>query len=559
VIRLLPAPLPLDLPELRASAPLDPDETLLHAEDARDRTWWLGARRTHAVFHGLRGLDRATFGGRVDVAGLSWGEGSPASVWISPRAVRLERASRAGSFLETIWVPERLPGLLVELRPVGSWIDGRSIRGRLRVDVGGSSTEPPESVEDRTTGDQSVDVRTAGDASVRWMGLDDEDGLLVATYDEEGDVDAIGEAHVDGDAVWLDLEYTPRQPDSTLAIAILGREPAAASLRSLMVAKAHARRAAPAREALRTRVGVGEVDEAVSWAWTRMRDRIHDDVGAIPPLHDDDVAAWVRTALAAGLDDAARALLPTDPITLSDADAWEAWASGVGSDWLLEELERRIGDAAGRPTDVRRRLADVADRAGNEEWAAALRAGDDEDQPPRVEEPHVGGVAVGDDWRARIAGNPLALGADGWRILDDLVASVLGWRPDAATGRMHLTPSFPTAWTRFEVQGLRGDELRMRLEWNRDGGVETWKFAPMAGAVPATLILRLPVSDLDADVRVDDVPAELDAERTPDGTIRVPIQLQLDRERVVRVEPRADDGRPSAARVVLPTLSPPSG
>jgi len=553
VIHLLPTPLPLDPPDLRAPARIDPDDGLLHSEEASDRTWWLGGRRTHALFHGLRGLERAHFGGDVDVAGLSWGEGAPASTWISPRAVRLERTSPAGSFVETIWVPERLPGLLVELDPIGSWIEDRAIRGRLRVEIERRADDS----------DAPVEIHEGGDAAVRWLGLESGEGLLVATFDADGGVEAIGDVRIEGDALVVDLEYTPRDPDARLAIAILGGEPAAASLRSLMVAKAHARRAAPAKEALRTRIGVPEVDDAVAWAWTRIRDRIHDDIGALPPLDDTDVASWVRTALAVGLTDAARAVLPEDPVTVAEADAWEAWASGVGADWLLDELERRVGDAAELSPDVRRRLADVADRADNEEWAAALRTATEPGAPDVRESADpdrpIAPAGDADEWRMRVAADPLALGTDGWKILDGLVGTVLRWRPDAATGRMHLTPSFPTTWSRFELQGLRGDELRMRMEWRREGDVETWKFAPMAGAVPATLILRLPVPGADAAVRVDDVPAELDPEREADGTTRVPIQLQLDRERVVRVEPHVGEARPGAKRVVLPTLGPPSG
>ncbi len=557
MIRLLSRPLPLDPPDLRASVSIDPDDALLHAQEARDRTWWLAGRRVHAVFDGLRGLEHATFGGDMDVAGLSWGEGAPASEWISPRAVRFERTAAAGSFLETIWVPERLPGLLVELDPIGSWIEGRSIRGRLRIEVRA----------DEEDGDGSTPVHEGGDGSMRWLGLESGDGVLVAAFDEAGEVEAVGDVHVDGRVLVVDLEHTPREPNARLAIAILGREASTASLRSLLVAKAHARRAAPEKEALRTRIGLPEVDEAVAWAWTRIRDRIHDDAGPLPPLADEDLASWVRTALAVGVPDAARAVLPDDPTTLVEADAWEAWASGVGSDWLLEDLERRIGDATDRSPEVRRRLADVAERADNEEWATALRAVEAEDSPgAALASPSGAGSTdpaaasgAADEWRTRVASDPLALDPGGWKILDDLVETLLGWRPDAATGRMHLTPTFPSTWSRFELQGLRGDELRMRLEWSREGTVETWKFAPMAGAVPATLILRLPVPGRDAAVQVDDVPAELDPEDAPDGTTRVPIQLQLDRERVVRVEPNTDDDQSGPRRVVLPTLSPPSG
>jgi hypothetical protein len=558
VIRLRPVPFPVDLPALRPSAPVEPDPGLIHAGMADDRRWWIGGRRAHAEFQGLRGLVGARFGGGLRVDRLGWGPGAPAAAWVTPRAARFERTGPAGSFLETIWIPERLPGLLVDVRPVGSWLPRNSVRGELRLcpaPVG------PGGDPDRASEAEAFDLGVSGDAAARWCGASAADGLLVAAFDGTGAVQVLAEPRVDDRAVGIDVAWDPGDGAETLTLAILAGEPSAASLRSLLVAKAHARRAAPAKEALRTRLGIAEVDDGVAWAWTRMRDRALDDVGPLPELDSADAASWVRTALAAGLTDAARAVLADDPRTVDQVAAWHAWASGVGSGGPIDDLAARVGSAADRPREVRYALAQVADRANQDAWASLIREVDADQPTKRVPDPaggpgeHPAEPRAGEAWRARIADDPAALGPDGWRALGDLVETVLGWRPDAATGRMHLTPSLPEHWTRFVVEGLRGGELRMRLECTRDETADTWRFAPMAGAVPATLILRLPLPDAAARVTVDGEPAELSIERDGDR-IRAPIQLQLDRERVVRVggAPGADEV--DRVRMVLPTVSP---
>ncbi len=511
-MRLHPVPFPVQLPDLVAAPAVDPDAGLIHVESSSDRTWWLGGRRVHAEFHGVRGLTAAHFGASLRAGPLAWGSAAAATTWITPRAARFERASPAGSFLESIWLPERLPGVLVELRPVGSWLSGRAVEARLEVSIDGDTGDAP------AVGDGELGL--AGDGSAWWLQAPDGDGLLIAAFDEDGPVDALLEPGASGTSVATDLRWVPGRGDSSLSLAILAGEASAASLRSLMVARAHARRADPAKEALRTRTGVDEVDDGVAWAWTRIRDRTIDGVGPVPALDPADTAVWVRTALAVGLPDAAPAVQPDDP---------SAPSPGSG---MPDESEPEDAEPDPRAPD--------ASTAG----------------PP----------SPGDAWRARIAADPAALEPEGWRILAELIDGVLRWRPDVETGRMHLTPSLPDHWTRFVLEGLRGGELRMRLEWAREtsasgGVVETWRFAPMAGAVPATLILRLPLPDAASSVTVDGVPAELDVERGagPADRPRSPIQLQLDRERVVRVGGPSGGNGDGRRRMALPTVSPPSG
>lgn len=538
----VPATLPIDLPELSAALAPDLDPALASDSVPEALRWWLGGRRVHAEFDAAQGLVEARFGGDAALAAITWVDAGVDRVGVAPRAARFRRSTPGGYLQETVRIPERLPGLVLEMS-VEDRTSEEPIVGHLDIRLPGGS------------------VPTSGDASSRWFAASETEGLLIVALGPDGRVGALRDP--------VSLEAGARVPfvveGTELTLLVLAGEPASASLRSLAAVAAHQRRSAPAKEALRLREPVGDVAEAVEWGWTRVRDRMLEGVGPVPSLNEADLAVWVRTAIAAGLPDAARAVLAEVPSTVAEADAWEAWAAAVGAGGPIDGLEKRIGGGEELASDVRRRLADVADRAGSETWAADLRA-TEAAQARRVTLPSIGGAAdteeardeptTGGDpeaWLERTLADSAALQPDGWRVLGDLVEDVLGWSPDAASGRMHLTPTLPDSWPRFALEGLRGGELKMRLERIREGNAERWRFEPMAGAVPATLILRLPVPDRETPVEIDGVPAELDHDLL-DGVLRVPIQIELDRERVVRVGGATGAETPGARRISLPTL-----
>jgi len=579
VITFEPTSLPIDLPDLRAMIVEELDPELQNDALPVDLCWWLGGRRAHVDFDAAGGLVGARFGTHASLGALDWPNAPVVRVSAAPRAARFTRSGSAGALQETIRIPERLPGLLIELRAS----PGTAIDADSAVDPG--SAESNDTAEAPRVGHLTLQlpdgpVGTASDKGVRWFEAGEGEGLLIVALGSDGRRSALGEPIAMEGGALLPISMA----GDALTLLVLAGEPASSSLRSLAAGRAHQLRSAPAKEALRLREPTGETAGAIEWAWTRMRDRSLTGVGPMPPLADGDAAVWVRTAIAAGLPDAARAVLSEAPTTVAEADAWEAWAASVGAGGPLDRLEKRIGGGETLPSEVRSRLADVADRAASETWAGKLRA-TEASEAGRVALPSVGGAsatpdAPGDEatahgagqseakpgagpgigrgttageWLSHTSADPAALDAYGWRLLSGLIEGVLGWSPDAASGRMHLTPTLPDAWPRFAVEGLRGGELRMRLERIREGGEERWRFEPMAGAVPATLILRLPVPDRDTPVEVDGVAAELDYDRT-DGVLRVPIQIELDRERTVRVGGTTGQKSPGARRISLPTL-----
>jgi hypothetical protein len=525
-----------DLPTLDlAPGSVDPDPSLLAPEAPSEGRWWTSGRAVHVAFDADRGLEGVTFGSdperRTPAPGaIRWEGAEIVRHEVSPRATRSHIASERGECTQTTWVPERLPGIVIELRPVSPETGEFGLRGRLEL--------APDGVGVGWDGDRTR-------LAIGHPGQTEPVYTLLA-WGPDGPAPLFSEPRVEGarPIVTLDLAALGGAPVMLVALAGV---PAPSTLRSLFALRAHARKALPTSDAPRVTTGRGDVDATLAWAWTRVRDRAIDtpDGSVLLPRLDPAAAAdWVRTAAALGLDDAARAALADPPRVVAEADAWERWASAHGSDMLIEQLREALGPAGELDEPVRARLGDVAERAGESAWAAQLRTGSGSGGARRMTLPSLSATSgrTGpafdvEAWEARLGEDPAALAPEGWRHLDGLVGGVLGYRPDVASGRLHFTPTLPRGWDHFAVESLRGGETRMRLEFLREeGGVERWRFAPVEGGVPSTLILRLPARQAPAMVRVDGAIAELQIAEYEEG-VRLPVQIPLDAEREVEITP----------------------
>ncbi|MBW3534755.1 MAG: hypothetical protein KY453_05980, partial [Gemmatimonadetes bacterium] len=282
---------------------------------------------------------------------------------------------------------------------------------------------------------------------------------------------------------------------------------------------------------------------------------------------------------AAGLDPSA--LTAAERVVWRCAlDAWLEAAQSLGSPAWEEPLRarRETLDAARRPTSGGLRLPVVGDDQGAP-LLAALFGGSEAggyrpstDDPPsslargvrawaayatrrpeegfRLLRPHLGAafeLAPG-AWRAA-AGHPR------W---DDAAAAglapaatlfgMLGAGADAYYGRLHLAPRLPTHWTRLGVTGLRVADARVTLRYSRRDDGHTFGIRQIGGRVPLTLVFEPEIpSDRPMRVRVDGAPADVGTE--PAGErVRVRLQLPLDRDREVCVEPDDAGARNDTAR-----------
>ncbi|HSM61414.1 MAG TPA: hypothetical protein VK849_11475 [Longimicrobiales bacterium] len=120
-------------------------------------------------------------------------------------------------------------------------------------------------------------------------------------------------------------------------------------------------------------------------------------------------------------------------------------------------------------------------------------------------------------------------------LLATLAHGVLGLRADAPSGRLRVAPAFPPHVRSFRAVGLRVGNVRLALDYGREGAVRRFELTPTAGRVPAMIVFEPRVDGLVRAVRIDGGGAELDTTPVEGGT-RLRAQIPLDGTRVVEVE-----------------------
>jgi len=131
----------------------------------------------------------------------------------------------------------------------------------------------------------------------------------------------------------------------------------------------------------------------------------------------------------------------------------------------------------------------------------------------------------------------LRAGAPGAGILVATLAhGVLGFVPDAPSGRMRLAPTFPSGLKAFRARSLVMGETRVDLDYVRDGSTHRFVLTPREARVPPMLALepRLPCTAIRA-ARVDGAAADLDATALGERT-QVRVQIPLDGVRTLEVD-----------------------
>lgn len=129
-----------------------------------------------------------------------------------------------------------------------------------------------------------------------------------------------------------------------------------------------------------------------------------------------------------------------------------------------------------------------------------------------------------------------AAGAGAGRVLCSFAHGLLGVSPDAPSHRIGLAPALPAHLTRFSARHIRVGDVRLTLEYRREGTVHTFTLDPVEGRVPAMVVLEpsLPTPRVGV-VRVDGALAQLDvASRGRRSVVRV--QFPLDASRRLEIE-----------------------
>lgn len=133
-------------------------------------------------------------------------------------------------------------------------------------------------------------------------------------------------------------------------------------------------------------------------------------------------------------------------------------------------------------------------------------------------------------------GDPSESGAGAGLLLCGFAHGLLGTAPDAPSHRIRIAPALPGHLTGFAVRGIRVGDVRLALEYRREGTVHRFTLEPTDGRVPAMVILEPSVpTPTVGTVRVDGTPAQLEV--TPrGGRSVVRIQLPLDAPRCLEIE-----------------------
>lgn len=535
-----------------------PRDGLVRATRADGRQLALAGVRAVVRASGLGGVFEVTAGETRVTGPIHLAAAPAANALVTPRTLVRERVGAGGGLRETVVVPERLPGAVLQ------WIGDAPRDGYvLDVDLPLSEVAQPR-------------VRVEG-ALLRWV--TDPSGRggvlqIIGPVDPDGWTLAVEQG---SPRARITIHPRPDRPVTLLASAVVDgdRLPSLPALGAL--AAHHRRDALEPDEApgLVVSTGVAEIDDGVAWARAALRARLSHE-GERPRTRGGHAADLARGALAAGEIEVARAALATSAPDPADAEARALWVAWTGLPEPLLEARARLEPVLADASDaLRRQVAEAAEAAGADDWAADLRGPVARDGGRRL--PTVGGgdgahdappapllefgegvpdadtlrraverfVSGGSDWGVAALRRALAdlarhgpdvMGPSSALTLDLLVRGLLGVVPDATYGRLRFGPSFPDAWTRFRADGLPLGDARLGVEMERDGATTRLVLRQTAGGAPVTWIVepRLVGSGLAA-ARVDGEPAEIDAE-VGGGQVRPRLQIPGARERVVELE-----------------------
>ncbi len=506
-----------------------PPGGLVRVERPSGRLVTLAGTRSLIRADPLRGVVALKADG-VDLTGRICCAGPPAAnALITPRSMVRERIGSGGGSHETVLVPERLPGGVIQWSGAAGaegWLVevelpllGDDLQSPFRIRIDGAFARWAD-----VGGRGGVVQLIGGTSAPEWRLVDD---------DRQGSLQAM--IRPDGE-----------HPVSLL-VAGVGDPERLPSLTALAAVAAHRLRDEMEphdAEGLVLTTGIPGLDDGLAWARATLRALKVEHDGRVGIRADPiDAAALVFGALAAGELAVARAALAVSLPSLADAAARAAWVSWVGDAGpLLDARDRLTPLLEEAPHSLRRTVAAAAEAIGETDWAAALR------RPPPLRGARALPTVPSQTVLPTPAPSPAAVrstlerfffegapadGLEAASTLDLVVSGWLGAEPDAAFGRLTLAPCLPASWTAFGFEGLRLGDASLSMDMRREDGHTRFILRQDAGSTPITWIFapRLPGTGL-ATAQVDGVDAAIDADLAGDR-IQPRIQLPAERERVI--------------------------
>lgn len=420
-------PLP---PATAGSERLAAPDTLAQASAALDAVRELSGRRTQIVLNLRHGIQAFSADGMAGTGAWHWVDAVGATVVRAPRMVRRELASPIGTLLETVVVPDGLPGLIVQIERIAGPADAGPLRLRIQLPAAGTEAFWSFNQQDGaivlSDGARRLSLGVSGASGAAGVSADGaalswevgQENTLIST---DGASEGGPGSNVRGDnttTLVLSLDLTVGEP-VTILVMLDAEGERGASLPALAALPAHHRRAeldadGEGHAGLRVSTGVAEIDDGIRWIRARLRDRLRRPPGGegdlLHPTATNDTALsdtgsadsasaaaathlLVRGALATGDWEVARAALVTLSPSPGMLMAWARWVGWTGQGALMlshrEIIETALAELTGTPPftadRVRKAVADAAEAAGAEDWAEALRAATDGESAPPVD------------------------------------------------------------------------------------------------------------------------------------------------------------------------------
>jgi hypothetical protein len=523
-----------------------PDDGLTTARPAGPHRFPCQGDRLVTWVSDRTGVDDVIADGTVVARELRADFGPCGNVLASPGAARRELLGPLGVMLQDVFALPRLPGALVQWTPP----DGRGFTTTLTwVCPRGSEPERSGSrlhLGPSPDGEIHTVFRVEPEPSA-WS-IEAQDGAWA--FRAQVEVPA-------GETLNWMVGAAPRQTVAEAAAGApdrLGPQEAmqAGWLREL------------AKEHLRTRTGIHEIDSALEWAKARASGH---DLPSLPRL---------LAQLGAGLMTEARATL--DALAASRSDDFGAglgeylmWSGEHGAParyrkhlqaWITAGAPGQMGDL---------RLIEALEGLGYPEESAAVQALPPRSDPPAPESgagrmvlpvlgqteghqppgPHPSPTPEASwlrfrEWTAICASGAISASRDraadpAYALIRVLLDELLQVSAEASLGRIRLAPALPEHLASFQVEGIRVGKGGIDFRVDKEGNLHRYLFQPTSGAMPVNLTFEPSLlGQALVDARVDGAPAELDwGEQGKRITPR--LQLPVDGERTVELQVRQDE------------------
>lgn len=305
--------------------PLAGPEVLAHPTPAHGSPFELSARRVRVIYSGSGGVELLEADGQALLARVAMAGAVGANLLVGPRTARRECFVQGASLVETLQLPEALPGVALQWLPAPS-PEGTSIPLRISAELF------PEA-DSGEGGAGSDTIRVHSDSGILWVARGDRGILLHAPG-----CSSVPALHARDGRIILSWEPVgiPEGDPVTLLVQAAPPEASWSSLTALAGTVAHHRRGEAAawgddEPGVTLASGVQEIDCGLRWSRSWIRHRLRSTPGRPADTHPlPELGRGLRTESAPPL---VQLMEELEWAGSSAAAAWFVMGSAASGDW----------------------------------------------------------------------------------------------------------------------------------------------------------------------------------------------------------------------------------